>query len=76
MIIFNHQPASSGTGTLSSTFVPYKISIMHNTATMNRSGSGDGSRMPMASLLVIAHCNWKLLLSGFVCSGNYNKLSA
>lgn len=53
-----------------------KISITHNTGAMKRSSGDDGSGMPMASLLVIAHCNWKLLLSGFVCSGNYNKLSA
>lgn len=53
-----------------------KISINHNTGEMKRSGDDDRSGMPMASLPVTAHCNWKLLLSGFVCSSNYNKLPA
>lgn len=70
MIIFSRSAASSGAATSSRAFTPHKN--IHQT----RGGHSNGGRMPMASLLVTAHCNWKLLLSGFVCLANYNKVPA
>lgn len=61
---------------LSNTFISYKTIYHTQYRPDEKEGGSNQDRMPITSLLVIAHCNWKLLLSGSVCSGNYNKLSA
>lgn len=61
---------------LSNTFISHKTIYHTQYRPDEKEGGSNQDRMPITSLLVIAHCNWKLLLSGSVCSGNYNKLSA
>lgn len=61
---------------LSNTFISYKTIYHIQYRPDEKEGGSNQDRMPITSLLVIAYCNWKLLLSGSVCSGNYNKLSA
>lgn len=53
----------------------YLHALKYPPRSCRNNSTSDQRRMPMASLL-IAQCSWKLLLSGFVCTGNYNKLSA
>lgn len=61
---------------LSNTFISHKTIYHTQYRPDEKEGGSNQDRMPITSLLVIAQCNWKLLLSGSVCSGNYNKLSA
>lgn len=61
---------------LSNTFISYKTIYHTQYRPDEKEGGSNQDRMPITSLLVIAHCNWKLPLSGSVCSGNYNKPSA